>query len=404
MQFPFEKGETFLENEIDYLASSFKEVIIFALSVSESKKRKIPENVTAIAVNNKDSKYRYLYYGFQGIFFRGILKRRQIWPIPTSKALLAAFYARGRVNSSYIKIIKVLDQIIFKVKPEYSVFYSYWFMDQAIIACLLRSRYRKNMETKVVSRAHGYDLYDYRNKANFIPFREMVLNSIDKVFSCSLDGGNYLIEKFPKWKSKIETAYLGTKDYGIQNSLNKKPSFHIVSCSNLISLKRVHLIAESLALLYKQGIKNFHWTCIGDGPEKQTIIKIIEKNDLDKRVSLLGQLTNIEVMKFYQHQYCDLFINVSIAEGLPVSIMEAQSFGIPILATDVGGTREIVNNQCGIIIPPNIVCEELTRYFYKFFSFSEKKLFEFRSNSRKHWEQHFNAANNYIDWNKKLND
>ncbi|NCO54621.1 MAG: glycosyltransferase, partial [Bacteroidetes bacterium] len=46
----------------------------------------------------------------------------------------------------------------------------------------------------------------------------------------------------------------------------------------------------------------------------------------------------------------DLFINVSESEGIPVSIMEALSAGIPVIATNVGGTNEIVNNDVGFLI------------------------------------------------------
>ena len=47
----------------------------------------------------------------------------------------------------------------------------------------------------------------------------------------------------------------------------------------------------------------------------------------------------------------DLFVNMSLSEGIPVSIMEAISFGIPIIATNVGGNAEIVNDETGVLIP-----------------------------------------------------
>ena len=46
----------------------------------------------------------------------------------------------------------------------------------------------------------------------------------------------------------------------------------------------------------------------------------------------------------------DLFINLSTSEGIPVSIMEAYSFGIPAIATNVGGTAELVSNKNGRLI------------------------------------------------------
>ena len=48
-----------------------------------------------------------------------------------------------------------------------------------------------------------------------------------------------------------------------------------------------------------------------------------------------------------------MFVNVSESEGIPVSIMEALAAGVPVLATDVGGTSELVGENNGILLPPN---------------------------------------------------
>ena len=48
-----------------------------------------------------------------------------------------------------------------------------------------------------------------------------------------------------------------------------------------------------------------------------------------------------------------MFINLSSSEGIPVSIMEAQSFGIPVIATNVGGSGEIVVSETGVLVDEN---------------------------------------------------
>lgn len=55
----------------------------------------------------------------------------------------------------------------------------------------------------------------------------------------------------------------------------------------------------------------------------------------------------------YSEHPVDVFINLSTNEGVPVSIMEAISFDIPIVATDVGGTSEIVTDETGILVSSN---------------------------------------------------
>ncbi|NJK95527.1 MAG: glycosyltransferase [Bacteroidales bacterium] len=49
-----------------------------------------------------------------------------------------------------------------------------------------------------------------------------------------------------------------------------------------------------------------------------------------------------------------MFLNTSLSEGVPVSVMEALSFGLPVIATDVGGTGELINDEVGMLINPEI--------------------------------------------------
>jgi glycosyltransferase involved in cell wall biosynthesis len=157
----------------------------------------------------------------------------------------------------------------------------------------------------------------------------------------------------------------------------------------------VHLIAEALAILKNRQIENIHWTCIGDGPEKERIVTLLDNNNVRNQVEMKGRISNKEVIEFYKSSYCDLFINVSTSEGLPVSIMEAQSFGIPVIATDVGGTREIVSNSCGTLLSQKITSGELATIIEGYCSLSEDTLQEYRRNARTNWENLFDAGNNY---------
>ncbi|SMP65519.1 Glycosyltransferase involved in cell wall bisynthesis [Sphaerochaeta associata] len=396
MEYPFCKGESFLENEIKYLSESFDRVYIFALSAHGKQTRETPHNVIPVPLKNNASKTRYIHYTLRGILPFGRIGMKEMLPAATLKSFLASLYARGRVHTSYKKIISILDLDFNKESPTFVAFYSYWFMDQALLACLLGERYRTQFLIKIISRAHGYDLYESRNKINSIPFRELVFKKIDAVYPCSKDGADYLIQKYPKWKEKVKVAYLGTIDYGMQIIQNKQDQvFHIVTCSNLIPLKRIHLVAEALATLKSRQIENIHWTCIGDGPEMPRIVSIIHDNNISNQISIKGRLANKEVIDFYKSHYCDLFINVSTSEGLPVSIMEAQSFGIPVIATDVGGTREIVDNSCGTLLSQDISSGELATIIENYYSLNEESLQEYRRNARHNWEKLFNADINY---------
>ena len=179
-----------------------------------------------------------------------------------------------------------------------------------------------------ITRCHGYDLYEYRADKGFLPFRKDVLKYNDKIYSISEDGKNYLISKYKNIIcNKIIVSYLGTEHYGINPDVGKD-DFIIVSCSNLIPVKRVELIIKTLSIITEYKIS---WVHYGGGSEMEKLMHLAE-NNLPSNIEweFKGYLSNDAIMKQYQEQHIDLFINVSESEGLPVSIMEAISFGIPV--------------------------------------------------------------------------
>ena len=64
-----------------------------------------------------------------------------------------------------------------------SIFYSYRFEYQPYVAMLLKKKWKLN--SKIVSRAHRYDLYEEEHKGNYIPMREGILSKIDNIYPCS---------------------------------------------------------------------------------------------------------------------------------------------------------------------------------------------------------------------------
>ena len=74
----------------------------------------------------------------------------------------------------------------------------------------------------------------------------------------------------------------------------------------------------------------------------------------------MGLIPNTEVVGVYQKHPPSLFINVSESEGIPVSIMEALSCGLPIIATDVGGISEIVDDHVGVLVDKDFVFNDIS--------------------------------------------
>jgi len=121
------------------------------------------------------------------------------------------------------------------------------------------------------------------------------------------------------------------------------------------------------------------------------------RNDLSNYPNIeaifLGKMDNKEVMKWYEKNKVDVFLSVSETEGLPVSMMEAISFGIQIVSTNVGGCNEIVTKDTGYLVDPNLDYVEVRNRITeikngKFSSVEEKKIIF------QHWEENFSMNKN----------
>ena len=94
---------------------------------------------------------------------------------------------------------------------------------------------------------------------------------------------------------------------------------------------------------------------------------------------------------------------MSESEGIPVSIMEALSFGIPCIATDVGGTREIVvSGNNGWLLGEDYAVEAVAEIIRNYYTFTAEKTAQLRNNARLFWEQKYDADINYRKFIKEL--
>lgn len=87
----------------------------------------------------------------------------------------------------------------------------------------------------------------------------------------------------------------------------------------------------------------------GDGPERASLEERARKLGIQTRVRFLGQRQDIPLLL----ASCDLFVLPSLYEGLPISVLEAMAAGKPLVATDIGGTKEaVINGVTGFLVPP----------------------------------------------------
>lgn len=397
--FPYGNWEPYLETEIKYY-DQFDKVYIFALQIRKehlNTKRTVGNNIEVIPIL-KASNITYLLYTIKTLvdknlykeFIRLIKSNKLTW---TNIINMLVFFSRAHYEADLI-----LKKMKGKVE-ENSIFYSYRFEYQPYVAILLKKKWKLN--SKIVSRAHRYDLYEEQHKGSYIPMREGILKEIDYVFPCSEHGSQYLKNKFPEYEEKISTRLLGTVDYSEKIYERSEECIQVVSCSNVVEVKRLDFLIEALALIKDIPIK---WTHYGDGILMDKIKKLAKEKLTGKILyDFKGNTDNQKLLQEYGEKNYYLFINVSSSEGIPVSIMEAMSFGIPCIATDVGGTKEIINTpENGILIDANISKECLAEYIREFCNLDTEMYMLLRKNARNTWLEKYNSRKNYTEFIREL--
>lgn len=274
------------------------------------------------------------------------------------------------------------------------VFYSYWFDSAVTALCLLK---KEGLKAKIITRAHGFDLYEFRHAKNYIPFRKMALEDIDKVVFISENGLNYMKESFPDYAEKYVFFPMGIKDPGRCSEPSVDSKFRILSCSMMVPVKRVTLIAETVCRLGRMAPESrWEWVHIGDGPERKNVEKICsEKKCGTLDLILKGNMENDEVLEYYKREPVDLYVILSSSEGRPVALMEAMGNGIPVLATDVGGVGEMVMDGAnGILLPADLTAEMAAEAIISLRN-SPEKLSGMREESRKVFHERTDSAVNF---------
>jgi colanic acid/amylovoran biosynthesis glycosyltransferase len=379
--FPFTQNELdFLENEILFLAKAFEKITIVPLYCYKITGFlcETPENCTVIRpiITSKWQHYLLGLFCLKSIplywrdFFGNRVYRKMKW----LKMFLIDFCTTNNLLQSR-ELKKALQQI-----QKDDVMYFYWGKGASNLLPFITK-----LKTKKVVRYHGGDLYN-SNYGGYLPIQEAILRETDISVLISKNGQQYLKNTYPHLRLNSVVSYLGTKDNGMSRGSNDN-IFRLLSCSSVIPLKRLSLIYDALQMVTDQDIE---WTHIGDGIDFEKLKEIAQLSRNNVRIKLLGRLPHQDVLIYYRSNMIDAFINVSTKEGLPVSIMEAISSNVPVLATDVGGTSEIVTSETGILLSSNPTVYEIVDAL--------KKIRHLTLQPRIFWERNFNSEVNYSNF------
>ncbi len=272
-----------------------------------------------------------------------------------------------------------------------NIFYSYWMSVQAETFFYLRKKYT---DAVFVSRAHSIDVYEERSNSKYLEYRQSLVDVLDAIYFISNDAMRYF-EQLYSCSNKCRLERMGSaneKGFNADKVISRTP-LKIVSCSSIIEVKRLHLLVEALTQMKDYPIIWHHY---GSGHLEEEIRKLAEKLPENVNYELKGFVKHSEILEMYLQENYNLFINTSEIEGIPVSMMEALSVGIPILGPDVGGIPEIVKNGVsGYRYNKDEAIKELSRLLEMLISMEDLEYQSLRKDSFNFWNDNYNMDINY---------
>lgn len=222
--------------------------------------------------------------------------------------------------------------------------------------------------TKIITTEH--DPFPLKGLKNNL--KKKTLKKIDHVVAVSDANKELLLKLYPELKNKISTIHNGIDLENFEKSLihfstqykarikeqlfsASTDDFIILSIAALHPRKGLNYLMEAFKKIHIKNPKT-KLVIVGEGPERKNLTKLIKILELDNEVMLIGEQSNIpHILKS-----SDLFVLASIKEAFGLVLLEAMAAQIPVIASEVGGIPEIIqNHKSGILVEPTNI-EDLT--------------------------------------------
>lgn len=263
-----------------------------------------------------------------------------------------------------IKAINELKKLIKKEK--FDIIHCHTPMG-SVVARLAAKEARKN-GTRVIYTAHGYHFYKGAPLINWLlyyPVEKWLAKYTDTQITITQEDFDLAKKKFKiKDLNLVHGVGLDEEKFNIlisdEEKENLKQELKIddksVVCTYVAELnknKNQQLLIKAIKRL-KDDNNNVTLLLVGKGRYEPKLLKLIKKMKLEENVKLLGYRSDIVKIL----SITDIYLASSLREGLPVNVMEAMYMGLPIIAVDNRGHRELVqHNENGFIVEQNSAME-----------------------------------------------
>lgn len=212
----------------------------------------------------------------------------------------------------------------------------------------------------------------YNRNGGFSRDSSRIASFIDKTYVCNANSEKILVNYFKRNPEDVSTIYIGVdekiydpklfnkEEILKEKNIAPKGKYVISYICRIAEQKRPYLLLRIIEKLKKQR-DDFLFVIAGDGPMLEEIKKAAKRHRISENMVFLGNVKDTE--KIYA--ISDLTINCSIKEGLALTAYESLAMGVPVVSCDVGGQKELINKEVGVIVPCMQEEKDIFDYNYK---------------------------------------
>ena len=247
-------------------------------------------------------------------------------------------YVMEESKMSFLSVLRSLRKTLAGYKPDLLHTHRY---KENILAYLSSNFARR---AKLVATQHGmpevpYGLSHLMHSLVLKYNTRVLSHHFHEVVTVSNDIRKIFLKELGFERDKVGVIHNGIEIPGIVPEKGSRESFVVGSCGRLFPVKDYPFMVE-IAKRCRDEKGKIRFELAGNGPELSRIQMLISRYGLEASFKLWGHLDDMS--DFYQG--LDLFLNTSVHEGIPMSVLEAMAHGLPVVAPRVGGFSEIIND------------------------------------------------------------
>lgn len=187
--------------------------------------------------------------------------------------------------------------------------------------------------------------YFLLDKLVFKKLSKKIWQNSKAVIANSADLKSLALESTPRQKIEIIYNGIDLKEFSPNYEINKK--FTIISTSRLIKRKGIEYLVDGF-IKFNRKYNDSKLFLVGSGDLKEKLEKKVCKAKIQNKVEFLGIVEHCKIADFYKKS--DVFILPSLNEGMSNSLLEAMASALAIIATNTGGSGELIDKNNGMII------------------------------------------------------